>query len=405
MRARISIAGFRNLDAVLTLPIKSGWRNKMRFPNAVLLAPLIGLFLVACGGGEAPDEPPASRPVKLFVVEGAGDAAMRNFPGSVRSSRRADLAFRVPGVLQQMLVKEGQSVKEGQLLAQLDPTDFKITLEDRQATFDNAERNFKRAKELIVDGNISKLDYDRMEASFKTSRAALSQASQDLAYTELKAPFDGSIGQRLVENFEEVQAKQTIFNFQDNEQLDILIDMPETMVRSLRLNGTERGLDENRTEEDKLIAFARFEGRSEARFPLTMKEVATKADSQTQTFRVTLTMPAPAEFRVLSGMTANVEIDFSNLVAMDAAKWVPVGAVQADSGLNARVWALDESTMTVSSLPVTIGRMRDNRIEVVSGLRGGEEIVSVGAPYLAEGMRVTRMKQTEQAMPRQGESS
>jgi RND family efflux transporter MFP subunit len=377
----------------------------MRFSNAALLAPLIGLFLVACGGGEAPDSPPASRPVKLFVVEGAGDAALRNFPGSVRSSRRADLAFRVPGVLQQMLVKEGQSVKEGQLLAQLDPTDFKITLEDRQATFDNAERNFKRAKDLITDGNISRLDYDRMEANFKTNRAALSQAKQDLEYTELRAPFDGSVGQRLVENFEEVQAKQTIFKFQDNAQLDILIDLPEALVRSLRLNSSERGLDENRAAPDRVNAWARFEGRSDERFRLDMKEVATKADSQTQTFRVTMTMPAPADFRVLSGMTTTVSIDFSNLVAVDEAKWVPVGAVQADSSLDARVWALDESTMTVSSLPVEIGRMRNNRIEVLSGLRGGEEIVSVGASYLAEGMKVTRMKQSEQAIPRSGESS
>jgi multidrug efflux pump subunit AcrA (membrane-fusion protein) len=133
--------------------------------------------------------------------------------------------------------------------------------------------------------------------------------------------------------------------------------------------------------------------------------VATKADSQTQTFRVTLTMPAPTEFRVLSGMTVTVGIDFSSLMDADESKWVPLNAVQADSGLNARVWVLDESTMTVSSLPVTIGRVRGRSIEVTSGLYGGEEIVSVGAPYLAEDMRVTRMKQTEQAEPRQGEAS
>ena len=377
----------------------------MRFPYILAAAPLFGILLTGCGGGEPVDQPPASRPVKLFLVEGAGTEALRNFPGSVRASKRAELAFRVPGVLQQMLVREGQTVKQGDLLAALDPTDFKITLEDRQATFDNAERNFTRAKELIVDGNISKLDYDRMEASFKTSSAALSQARQDLEYTELRAPFDGSIGQRDVENFEEVQAKQTVFRFQDDSQLDILIDLPEALVRSLRITGAPVDAQGRSPASDKITSYARFEGRGDNRFPLAIKEVATKADSQTQTFRVTLTMPAPEEFRVLSGMTVTVGIDFSQMMDADTAKWVPINAVQADSGLNARVWVLDKATMTVSSLPVTIGSMRHRDIEVTSGLYGGEEIVSVGAPYLAEGMNVTRMKKTEQAVPRAGESS
>ena len=377
----------------------------MRLSFVVAAMPLIGVLLTGCSGGEEPVGPPASRPVKLFTVEGVGTSALRNFPGSVRATRRADLAFRVAGVLQQMAVKEGQTVAKGALLAALDPTDFKIILEDRQATFDNAERNFTRAKELIVDGNISKLDYDRMEASFKTNRASLSAAKQDLEYTELRAPFDGSIGQREVENFEEVQAKQTVFRFQDNSQLDVLIDMPEALVRSLRMEDEEIGEDGTTAAAKRIKAYARFEGRTDTRFPLTVREVATKADSQTQTFRVTFTMPAPTEFRVLSGMTVTVGVDFASLMDDDESKWVPLNAVQADSGLNARVWVLDESTMTVSSLPVTIGRMRERSIEVTSGLYGGEEIVSVGAPYLAEDMRVTRMKQTEQAVPRQGESS
>jgi RND family efflux transporter MFP subunit len=377
----------------------------MRFPFLVIAAPLIGIVLSACGGGEQAAQPPASRPVKIFTVEGIGNAATRNFPGSVRASKRADLSFRVAGVLQQMLVKEGQAVKKDELLAALDPTDFKITLEDRQAKFDNAERNFTRAKELIVDGNISKLDYDRMEAQFKTTRAALSQALQDLVYTELKAPFGGSIGIREVENFEEVRAKQVIFRFQDDSELDISIDLSESLVRSLQVMDPGVGQPEDTAARNSIISYARFEGRDNTRFPLRVKEVATKADPQTQTFRVTLTMPAPTKFRVLSGMTVTVEIDFSAVMNADESKWLPIAAVQADSGLDARVWILDDASMTVSSLPVTIGRMSGRRIEVKTGLSGGENVVSVGAAYLSEGMRVTRMKQTEQAVPRAGESS
>ena len=149
----------------------------------------------------------------------------------------------------------------------------------------------------------------------------------------------------------------------------------------------------------------RFEGRGDAVFPLLVKEVATKADDQTQTFRVTLSMNSPDNFRVLPGMTATVRVDFSAVMDDDTAKWVPINAVQADSELDARIWVLDDSTMTVSSRPVKIGRMSGRRIEVLDGLRGGEEIVAVGAPYLAEGMLVTRMRQREQAVSREDETS
>jgi len=358
----------------------------------------VGLLLTACSKPEEVPEP-ASRPVKIYTVEGSSGTAIRKFPGRVQASERADLSFRVSGQLQEILVREGDNAKKGDLLARLDPTDYQIAVDDRQATFDNAQRNFNRAKELIKDGNISKLDYDRMEREFRTTRAALEQAQQNLEYTFLRAPFDGSIGRREVENFEDVAAKQTIFSYQNRNSLDILIDLPESLVRSLKPR--DAGDDVETGGSSRVEAFASFEGRDQ-KFPLVVKEIATKADPQTQTFRVTLTMDAPAAFTVLPGMTANVEVNFAGIMEVaDATKWVPQTAVQADSGLHARVWVLDPDTMTVSSRPVTIGRLHGRTIEVTSGLVGGEEIVTVGANYLAEGMHVTRMPLTEQAQPRE----
>jgi RND family efflux transporter MFP subunit len=367
-----------------------------RSAGTLTLACLATLFLSACSKEEAPVGPPASRPVKVFTVEGGSAAAIRRFPARVEASQRAELSFRVSGQLAEIKVREGDLVQQGELVARLDPADYEIILEDREATFDNAQRNFARAKELIVDGNISRLDYDRMEADSRTAAAALSAAKKDMEYTELRAPFSGRIAQRVVENFEEVLAKQTVFFLQNVGFLDVVIDLPESLIRSLRANSAH----EQRDIDHKITALVGFEDRPGASFPLTIKEIATKANDQTQTYPVTFNMRAPEDFTVLPGMTAQVEVDFSKIIVNDAAKWVPARAVQADGSLSPRVWVLDSASMTVSSQAVVIGRMSGSMVQVTDGLNGGEEIVSVGAPYLAEGMKVTRMAQTEQAQPR-----
>lgn len=373
------------------------------YTQSVVAASLLLLTLVACSEQEEAAQLP-TRPVKTFVVEGGTADMIRSFPGRVDASKRAELSFRVPGQLQEILVKEGDRVQEGQVLARLDPTDYRLVYEDRKATFDNSQSNFKRGSELVADGNISRMDFDRMEANFRSASAALSQAEKDLEYTVLKSPFSGRVAQRSVENFEEVQAKQTIFSLQNTSQLDIIIDVPESIVRMVRAMDQD---EDSVTSNDRMRetgAYAEFEGRSNERFVLRPKEIATKANDQTQTFRATFTMSSPADFTVLPGMTTMVVLDLSDLVDDDdILKRVPVRAVQGDSSLQSRVWILDPQTMTVSGQPVSIGRMSGGMIEITDGLEGGEEIVAVGAPYLAEGMKVSRMAVTEQAIPRAGD--
>lgn len=368
--------------------------------GSLVFVTLLASLLVACGRQDEPLAPPASRPVKIYTVDGGAAQAVREFPARVDASQRAEMSFRVSGRLQEIAVREGDMVSEGDLIARLDPTDYQIVLEDRQATFDNAERNFVRGKELIVDGNISRIDYDRMEANYRTSEAALSQARKDLEYTEMLAPFEGRIARRLVENFEEVLAKQTVFHLQNVNALDVIINLPESLVRSIRGNSQVEDFEEEVETRRKLPAWVSFGDRADTQFPLKIKEIATKADDQTQTYQVTFTMSSPEDFTVLPGMTASVSVDFADIIVSDGAQWVPVRAVQADTGLAPRVWVLDPDTMTVSSREVSIGRMSQGRIEIIGGLEGGEEIVEVGAPYLAEGMRVTRMAKAEQAIPR-----
>jgi RND family efflux transporter MFP subunit len=339
--------------------------------------------------------PPAAvdiiRPVKSFLIETGNGGAIRSFPARIDAGRRAELSFRVAGVLKQLPVKEGDQVEAGQLVAALDPTDLQIVFNNRKAGYDNAKRNFTRAQELIKKGNISKMDFDRLEAEFKSADAALQAAQQDLDYTKLTAPFSGRIARRHMEKFEEVQAKQPILDLQDTSELEVKFDVPESLLRGLKAEG------ENKDEVTVTASFADIPGRS---FPLTFREITTQADAKTQTFQVTYTMPELEGAIILPGMTAMVRVDISHFDASARPYTVPASAIVGDYKLDPQAWVVDEKSMTVQSRPVKVGRLLGEYIEVLEGLQAGERIVSAGTPFLVKGMKVRLMPEREQAAQR-----
>ncbi len=367
-----------------------------QLPKALILsAPL--LLLAGCGEEPPPETPDVSRPVKTVKIETPVTGGVRNFPARIDAADKAELAFRVPGKVQSLKVKEGDRVEAGQLVAELDPKDYEIVLNDRQATYDNSVKNYERAKGLIKKGFISQMDYDRLEAEFKNSRAALNAARQDLSYTKLEAPFKGLIAKRYIQQFEEVLAKQVVLDLQNVNALDVKFDVPESIIRGIRADEEERA-----QRRDAIKVTARFEGLPGQQFELKFKEVATKADPQTQTFEVTYLMDQVESATILPGMTANVTLDLSQLGDMEAVFSVPVSAVVGDYKLDPRAWVVDEVTMTVS--PQSVGRMMGEDIEVLEGLEPGMRIVTAGTPFLVEGMKVTLMANLEQAEPRPDDS-
>jgi len=369
--------------------------------QALKLLPLAALLFLAGCSKEAPvEQPEVVRPVKTILIDAPESGGIRSFPARIDAHRKAELAFRVPGKVQELLVKEGDEVEEGQALAKLDPKDFEIVVNDRQATYSNAKKNFDRAKELIEKGHISKMDYDRLEAEFKNADAALQSARQDLAYTKLQAPFSGIVATRHIERFEEVQAKQTVLSLQDTGLLDVKLDVPESIMRSIRAVADPETRRARRGEMKIHATFNDLPGRE---FPLTFKEVSTKADPKTQTFQATFTMEQVEGATVLPGMTASVTVDLSRVIGEETVFSVPVSAVVGDYKLDPRVWVVDQESMTVNPRPIKVGRMWGDNIEVSEGLEPGDRLVTAGVPFLEEGMKITLLPDLEQAAPRPGE--
>jgi len=371
-----------------------------QFVAPVIVLTIAGLmFLTACGKEEEKTpEPEVVRPVKMMTVTSSTEALQRKFPGTVRAAKRADLAFQVEGTLKELPVDEGQEVEEGTLIAQLDQRDFennlrnaqgqlgkgKAALASAQSEYDRILRIQKQDPGAASESMVVKRReaVDRAKADIKSAQAAVDVAQDKLGYTTLRAPFAGVISKRYVDNFQEVRAKQAIVSLDDISSLEILVDLPEIVVASIKESDKSAG--------SKPEAHAEFVAAPGKEYPLRVKEFATRADPTTQTYQVVLVMERPkGDVTILPGMTATVVGEPPTGRDRKGFFVIPAIAVFADDQGNPNVWVVDREKMTVVRRKVTTGDLTgEASIQVTGGLESGEMIAVSGVSQLREGMKV-----------------
>ena len=349
--------------------------------------PWLVIFVVvlvcSCGRGKE-EEPPKEvvRPVKLFNVSSEVETDTRELPGRVRASKRADLAFQVSGPLTQFPVEEGDLVKKGELVAQILPRNFKTDLGTAKANELEAMHQYNRYKDLYIKKQVSKSDFDKAKRGYDVAKSDVETAHNALEDTSLRAPFSGVIAKRYVENFQEVRAKDPIVSLQDVSELEILVDVPEVSMSSVRGRG-----------KGTAVAQVEFTALPGMKYDLTLKEFSTEADPQTQTYRVVLALPAPKEATILPGMTAKVMgKKGTDMDTSEKGFFVPVNAVFSDEEGNEFVWVVDPETMAVEKRGVSVGRVSGGSISVLEGLEPGNIIVAAGVNYLRPGMKIRELR-------------
>lgn len=357
----------------IAFPAKIFCRNSAS-PFLILL---VLLFLTAACGKEEKEATREFVPaVKIMTVQAGPTMLSVSFPGKVRAAKRSELSFKVSGPIAELPVEEGQLVQKGDLVARILPRDFEVAMDEAKAREIEAEKQYRRYKELYAKKQVSKADFDRYKASRDVARAKLEDAANALDDTFLRAPFDGVIARRYVENFEKVQAKQPIANLQYIDRLEILVNVPElTMARF------KEG-EKNRTT----VEFDSVPGKQ---YDLTVKEFSTEADPATQTYQVVLEMDQPEEANILPGMTAKVTATAGDVRSGSTAIVIPAIAVLNDAENRSYVWVLDMGSKTVHKTQVQVGSLAgSNNIIVEEGLQGDETIVVAGVTKLRDGMKV-----------------
>ncbi|UTA47269.1 efflux RND transporter periplasmic adaptor subunit [Simiduia sp. 21SJ11W-1] len=334
---------------------------------------LVSVFTVlSCSKAPQPAAP-VVQPAKVITVQ-SPSAINRELPGVVRASQRVDLAFQVPGRLVQFNLKEGQMVRAGQVLAKLDAADYQSNVDAARADRDQAKANYDRAQELIAKDFISKMDFDKLKAGFEIANSNLDRAEKALNDTHLVAPFTGVVARKYVDNYAEVQAKQPILSLQDKDNLEIVVNISESILA--------------RSSQPQAIEIsAHFDALPGKEFPLFVKEFTTEADPQTQTFKYVLGINGRGDANLLPGMTASVRAK-KPAAASGNLLTIPLQAVTLGPNKSHVVWRLDEQNRVHRQAVILGDPVGSKSITLLNGLKAGDVIVIAGLGALTEGLEV-----------------
>lgn len=348
---------------------------------AWLAAALPLLLLAACSKPEAPAEP--IRAVKVISIGVSTLQSGYEFSGEVKPRVESRVGFRVAGKITRRQAEVGQHVKAGQVLAQLDPQDYRLAAEAARAQVaaattnrDLAAADHKRYLTLREQNFISGAELERRESTLKAAQAQLEQAQAQLAaqgnqaqYTSLVADVSGVITAVEAEPGQVVSAGMTVVRIAQDGARDVVFSVPEDKVAGVRPGSP--------------VAVRLWAGSGQ--LAGRIREVAASADPATRTYAVKVSLDAAVQPPL--GATVTVVPHALNQAGAAVIK-VPTSALRQE-GKGTAVWVLDQATMTIKSQPVQIATADGNEAVIASGLQPGMLVVAAGVHVLQPGQKVT----------------
>jgi RND family efflux transporter MFP subunit len=350
----------------------------------ISVAAIGSVFLLGCSKPPAVEEP--VRAVKTITVGADSFAASSEYTGEVRAQVESRLAFRVGGKMLQRQAELGQSVKAGQVLARLDPQDYKLAADAARAQTtaaltnrDLASADFARYKDLLAQNFISRAELDRREATLKSAQAQLEQAQAQLAsqsnqsgYAVLASDVAGVVTAVEAEAGQVVSAGMTVFKIAADGARDVVFTVPDARLAAMRV-----GLPV------KVLVWplnTALEGK--------VREVAASADPATRTYQIKASLNAGQKPPAL-GSTVTVKLVGAAAESMQGQPIIklPIAALRKD-GQNVSVWVVDPVSMAVRAQDVQVATADGNLAVITGGLTPGMQVVSAGVHVLTAGQKV-----------------
>jgi RND family efflux transporter MFP subunit len=349
------------------------------FPMKPIAALAFALAVAGCQG-EAHPVAQVDRPVQVQRVAFAREQTSRDFVGVVRARYETDLGFRVAGKIVARIVNVGDRVQADDVVARLDPRDFRLQVESAEAELAAATSNLTQAAAdeeryatlksrgfaAVAEFDRKKAARDEAEGRLQRAKRALDLARNQLAYTELNAGADGVITATLAEPGQVVAVGQAVARVAHRGEKEAVVALPETWLGEARASRAAMRLwsDPNRS------------------FAAQLRELSPQADAATRTYPARFTI-LDADDTVALGMTATVTLTR----AADApVARIPLAAI-LNRGTGPTVYLIDDDG-ALALRPVEVAAFTETTALITAGIADGDKVVTLGVQKLVAGTSV-----------------
>ena len=338
----------------------------------------LSLLLISCGGqangsnGEVADEQVSEPevlaiPVETDIVEFGEVSAAYSGTATLEPEASAVVVSKNTGVVLEILVEEGDVVKQGQVLARLESDRFELELQRNKATMERMDNALKRAEELYSRKLMSSDEYDAARFDAQSQKALYDIAELDLKHAQILAPISGVVSQRLIKVGNLITQHEPVFQIDDFDPLLAVLHVPERELNLLRTN-----LPVNMTVD----AFP------DTTFAGDVLRISPVIDPETGTFKITAQITD--DLGVLkSGLFGRLQIIYDTHAG---ATLVNKSAVLSEDGNHTVFVLTDEQKVTRKT--IELGFEQHGMLEVLTGLQPGEVVVTAGKASLQEGALV-----------------
>ncbi|WP_348681784.1 efflux RND transporter periplasmic adaptor subunit [Alteromonas mediterranea] len=358
----------------------------MRFTHLLFLSILSVSALTACSSEEPVKEQLQASPryVKLATVSNIPDYDEFTFPAVVSAVKTVDLSFEVSGRLIQTDLVTGSDISKGKLLATIDRKPFERRVDESKTRLEQAKRELDRIEKMFAQKLVAQSSLDSAKTSYELAVIDLKNAEQDLSYTQLYAPFDAKVSQRLVENNSFVAAGTPIARLQDVSKIYFNINVPERLLTA----NIGRGIKQ---------ASATLATNRSQWYPVNYVEHSTQPDPVSQTYEVVFAMEPREELPLTPGARAVVKVSLQGSLYPEGLV-VPVRSLVGNADAGFSVWVYNEASNSVTKQTVEVKHIEDE-LAIIKGKGQGD--ISLGLQVVAAG--ATQMRANMKVLPYQGE--
>lgn len=341
----------------------------------ILLVITSAVLCAACGSDkkESTKETDDYISVKTEKIAATSMANQISVSGNIEGITTVKLGFMVPGKINLISSKVGHYVRKGELIASLDPTDYALNKQLADVQYNEVNDEYGRLKILHSRGSLSQSDFSKIGFALQKAQAQQKLELKKLNDTKLYSPINGVLLSKQAEIGEIIGAGTELFTISDIKTVSVLAFVPEGELGSLHI-GQTANVSINALDKT-------FSGK--------ITEIGSIADAASRAFTIKVNVPN-SDMKIRPGMIAEAKIIITK---SKTAIQLPAECIIKGLGNQSYVYVVDKNGQKAFKRTISLGKMVDNKIEILSGLALGETVITSGQTKLSDGSLISIEKQ------------